>query len=109
MDGSAHLVHSIHIDDVDLERWWCAVVVGRRIGLECDPVGAIDPEELAIGDGSLPLGHDLVLWPNQEYLVAVLDHAVLWPSATFEPPELGGLFVELQLPEELLRLMQRMP
>ena len=95
MGGKAHLVH------VDLE----IGVVGRRIGPVCDPVGAIDPGGLAIAGGSdLLLVHDLVPWPSQGYLAAVLDH-VLLPSATFEPLLPGGLFAEMRLLEELLLLM----
>ena len=56
MDGRAPFVRIVH---VGLERWWC--VVGRRIGPVCDPVGAIDPGDLAIAGGSdLLLVHDLV-------------------------------------------------
>ena len=69
MSGSVHLVH------VDLGK----VVVGRRIGLVCDLVGATDlgglvcDHVVAIDLGGLamvggidqPLSHDFVPWPNQ--------------------------------------------
>ena len=61
VSGSVHLVH--------FDLGTCAV--GRRIGLVCDLVGAIDLGGLAIVGGSDQhlvdghLNHDFVPWPTQ--------------------------------------------
>ena len=118
MGGKAHFVH------VDL----VTGVVGRRIGLVCDHVGATDLGGLvcdlvvAIDLGGLAMvggidqplfdGHlsqDFVPWPIQGWhgasLVVALDHVALWPSATSEPPLPGVRSAEMRLLEELLLLM----
>ena len=114
MSGSVHLVH------VDLGK----VVVGRRIGLVCDLVGATDlgglvcDHVVAIDLGGLamvggidqPLSHDFVPWPIQGWhgaslVVAAWDHVALWLSATSEPPLPGVRSAGMRLLEELLLLM----
>ena len=119
VSGSVHLVH------VDLGTG----VVGRRIGLVCDHVGAtdlggpvcdlvgaIDLGGLAmVGGIDQPLfdghlSHDFVPWPIQGWhgaslVVAAWDHVALWLSATSEPPLPGVKSAEMRLLEELLLLM----
>ena len=119
MSGSVHLVH------VDLGKG----VVGRRIGLVCDLVGATDlgglvcDHVVAIDLGGLVkvggidqplfdglLNHEIVPWPNQGWLgvslvVVAWDHVALWLSATSEPPLPGVRSAGMRLLEELLLLM----
>ena len=116
VSGSVHLVH--------FDLGTCAV--GRRIGLVCDHVGAIDlggpvcdlvvAIDLAMVGGidqplfDGPLSQDFVPWPIQGWhgaslVVVAWDHVALWLSATSEPPLPGVISAEMRLLEELLLLM----
>ena len=116
VSGSVHLVH--------FDLGTCAV--GRRIGLVCDHVGAIDlggpvcdlvvAIDLAmVGGIDQPLfdgllNQESVLWPIQGWLgvslvVVAWDHVALWLSATSEPLLPGVRSAGMRLLEELLLLM----
>ena len=118
VSGSVHLVH--------FDLGTCAV--GRRIGLVCDLVGAIDLGGLVcdpvvaidlamVGGIDQPLFDGLlnqegVLWPIQGWHVASLvaslvvwDQVAMWLAATFEPLLPGVRAAGMRLLEELLLLM----
>ena len=114
VSGSVHLVH--------FDLGTCAV--GRRIGLVCDLVGAIDLGGLVcdpvvaidlamVGGIDQPLfdgllNQESVLWPIQGWhgvSLVVWDQVAMWLAATFEPLLPGVRAAGMRLLEELLLLM----